>query len=58
MPLVRRSLRLEVPERLRHDGRVETPLDEEAVRRAARTLKQAEVEAVAIAFLYSFTIRP
>ncbi|MCB1969602.1 MAG: hydantoinase/oxoprolinase family protein [Geminicoccaceae bacterium] len=54
VPLVRRSLRLEVPERLRHDGRVETPLDEEAVRRAARTLKQAGVEAVAIAFLYSF----
>lgn len=52
--LVSRDLRLEVPERLRHDGRVEIPLDEEAVRVAARRLKAAEVEAVAICFLYSF----
>ena len=31
-----RDLRLEVPERVRHDGTVETPLDEAAVRAAAR----------------------
>jgi len=55
--LVSRDLRREVPERIHHDGRVETPLDEEAVRTAARMLAQAEVEAVAICFLYSF-IRP
>src|SRR5262252_10664343 len=30
--LVDRALRYEVPERLRHDGTVETPLDEMAVR--------------------------
>jgi N-methylhydantoinase A len=52
--LVTRDLRLEVPERLRHDGRVEKPLDEDAVRAAARKLKAAGVEAVAICFLYSF----
>src|SRR5262252_3133192 len=52
--LVSRRLRLEVPERLRHDGRVETALDEAAVRNAARALRDANVEAVAICFLYSF----
>ncbi len=52
--LVRRALRLGVPERLRHDGRVETPLDEVAVREAARRLKAAGVSAAAICFLYSY----
>ena len=55
--LIARDLRLEVPERVRHDGTVETVLDEQAVREAARTLKQAGVQSVAICFLYSF-IRP
>ena len=53
-PVVARRLRMEVPERLRHDGRVETPLDEDAVRAAARMLKAEGVKAVAIAFLYAF----
>ncbi|MEM0907523.1 MAG: hydantoinase/oxoprolinase family protein [Pseudomonadota bacterium] len=52
--LVRRSLRKEAAERLRHDGRVETALDEEAVRQAARELAEAGVNAVAICFLYAF----
>jgi len=52
--LVERPLRLEVPERLRHDGRVETALDEVAVRNAVRRLRAARVEAVAVCFLYSF----
>ncbi|CAH1687126.1 N-methylhydantoinase A [Hyphomicrobiales bacterium] len=52
--LVARSLRLEVPERVRHDGRIETALDETAVREAARTLKEAGVAAVAVSFLYGF----
>ncbi|MBV9783099.1 MAG: hydantoinase/oxoprolinase family protein [Acidisphaera sp.] len=55
--LVARNLRLEVPERVRHDGTVETALDERAVREAARALKAAGVAAVAICFLYGF-IRP
>jgi len=55
--LVARALRLEVPERVHHDGLVETALDEPAVRAAARALKAAGVEAVAICFLYGF-IRP
>jgi len=52
--LVGRSLRKEAAERLRHDGTVETPLDEAAVRKAARELAEAGCGAVAICFLYSF----
>lgn len=55
--LVARELRLQVPERVRHDGSVELALDEEAVRDAARTLKAAGVEAIAVCYLYSF-LRP
>ena len=55
--LVARDLRLEVPERVRPDGTVETALDEQALREAARALREAGVEAVAVCFLYGF-IRP
>jgi N-methylhydantoinase A len=55
--LVARDLRLEVPERVRHDGSVETRLDETALREAARALKRAGVSAVAVCFLYAF-VRP
>ncbi|KFC70944.1 N-methylhydantoinase A [Bosea sp. LC85] len=56
-PLVTRDLRFGVAERLRHDGSVETPLDEDGVRQAARELREAGVKAVAIGFLYGF-VRP
>ena len=52
--LVERKLRLEVPERLRHDGSVETPLDEAALRAAIHALRDAGVKGIAICFLYSF----
>jgi N-methylhydantoinase A len=52
--LVPRNLRLEVPERLRHDGSVEIPLDEAALRAAVRQLRDAGVQAIAVCFLYSF----
>ena len=55
--LVARDLRLGVPERVRHDGTVQTALDEHAVRQAARVLRDAGVQAVAISFLYGF-VRP
>jgi N-methylhydantoinase A len=55
--LVPRDLRLEVPERVLHDGAVATPLDEAKVRDAARVLKAANVKAVAVSFLYGF-LRP
>ncbi|MEJ1975982.1 MAG: hydantoinase/oxoprolinase family protein [Acetobacteraceae bacterium] len=52
--LVARNLRLEVPERIRHDGTIETRLDEQALREAVRALRDAEVQAVAVCFLYGF----
>ena len=52
--LVSRDLRLEVAERMRHDGSVEVPLDEAAFRAAVRTLREAGVATVAVCFLYGF----
>jgi N-methylhydantoinase A len=53
-PLIRRSLRFEVPERLRADGAVHKALDEDAVRALVRSLKDRGVEAVAILLLHSY----
>ena len=53
-PLVPRHRRLEVAERIDRDGRVVTPLDEDGVRRAARALAAAGVQAVAICFLHAY----
>ncbi|MGR3376920.1 hydantoinase/oxoprolinase family protein [Salipiger abyssi] len=52
--LVPRALRFELPERMLRTGEVSVPLDEEAVREAARAMKAAGGEAVAICFLYAF----
>ena len=52
--LVTRDVRLEVPERVHHDGRVEIPVDEAALRTAVAKLKAAGVKAVAVCFLYGF----
>ncbi|TWH19792.1 hydantoinase/oxoprolinase family protein [Prauserella rugosa] len=52
--LVDRDRRLEVSERVRHDGRIERPLDTGQVRALARELGRQGVEAVAVCFLYSF----
>lgn len=56
-PLATRDLRFGVNERIHHDGRVETPLDEQAVRSIAQQLKAEGIKAVAIGFLYGF-VRP
>ena len=54
-PLIKRRNRIAVPERLMPpDGRVDTPLDEDAVERAAELFAQRGLEAVMIGFLYSF----
>ena len=54
-PLVRRRHRLTVPERIAPPaGAVLTPLDEAAVRRAARRLREDGAEAIAVCFLYSW----
>ncbi|MPZ55360.1 MAG: hydantoinase/oxoprolinase family protein [Rhizobiales bacterium] len=53
-PLVPQSRTEEIPERLDYQGTVLEPLDEEAVRAAARRLKAKDVEAVAVCYLFSF----
>ncbi|EIZ77889.1 hydantoin utilization protein A [Novosphingobium sp. Rr 2-17] len=53
-PLVPRRLRLGVPERLDALGNVLLPLDEDAVRAAAATLRAEGVQSVAVAFLHSY----
>ncbi len=54
-PLVQRRHRKVVPERLSPpDGTVLKPLDEDAVREAARELREAGVEAIAVCFLFAY----
>ena len=52
--LVPRALRLSVVERLRHDGRVQIPLDEKSLDQAIAALRAAEVEAVAVCFFHAW----
>ncbi len=54
-PIVPRRRRLGIPERVRFDGSVHTPLDEDAARAAIARLKKQQVESVAISTLFSFT---
>ena len=54
-PFVERANRLTVPERVAPPtGEVIVPLDEDAVRDAARRLRDSGVEAVAVCFLFSY----
>ena len=53
-PLVPRSRCYEVRERLRVDGAVSIPLDEEGVAAIGRRMAEDRVEAVAICFLHSY----
>jgi len=53
-PLVPRQRRLAVRERMRADGRVETPLDPASLERAIDTLTRDGVEAVAICYMHAY----
>ena len=53
-PLVPRSLRLGVTERVLADGAEFAPLAEEEVREAARSFRRENVAAVAVSFLHSY----
>jgi N-methylhydantoinase A/oxoprolinase/acetone carboxylase beta subunit len=54
-PFVQRRHRVPVPERIAPPtGETIVPLDEEAVRRAGRQLRDAGVEAIAVCFLFSY----
>ena len=53
-PLVPRHLRFGVRERIRPDGRIETPLDPASLGKAIRGLRRAGVESVAVCYLHSY----
>ncbi|MBJ88856.1 MAG: hypothetical protein CMO98_03260 [Woeseia sp.] len=53
-PLVPRSLRFEVPERLDSKGSIVKALDESATLDALQALKDAEVDSIAVCFLHSY----
>ncbi|MFL6239653.1 MAG: hydantoinase/oxoprolinase family protein [Actinomycetes bacterium] len=52
--IARRRARIAIPERLGPDGNVVLALDEEAVRKGVRRLRQLGVTSIAICFLYSY----
>src|SRR6266478_9135972 len=52
--LVPRQLRLGVRERMRADGRIETPLDAASLEAAVAVLRQEGVEAVAVCYLHAW----
>ncbi|SFH61102.1 hydantoinase/oxoprolinase family protein [Albimonas pacifica] len=54
VPVIPRDLRLEVPERMDASGAVLTPLDEVALRAAARALLAAGCESVVVHFLHAY----
>lgn len=52
--LIKRSLRMEVSERVGADGKIIREVDPAEVKRVLRELKAQEVEALAVCFLFSF----
>ena len=52
--LVPRALRVPVRERMRPDGRIETPLDAGSLDPAIETLRAAAVEAVAVCYMHAW----
>jgi N-methylhydantoinase A len=53
-PIAPQSLTKEIPERSDYTGTVLLALDANAVRHAARELKEADVESIAVCYLFSF----
>jgi N-methylhydantoinase A len=53
-PIAPQSLTKEIPERSDYAGNVLMPLDRDAVRQAARELKAAGVESIAVCYVFSF----
>ena len=53
-PIAPQSLTREIPERSDYAGTVLTPLDRDAVRQAARALKDAKVDSIAVCYLFAF----
>ena len=53
-PIAPQSLTREVGGRIDHEGKQLAPLDADAVRKAARSLREAGVESIAVCYLFSF----
>jgi len=53
-PLIPRELRLEVTERVNHQGNIITLLNEAEAREVVRKFKEAGVESVAVCFIHSY----
>ncbi len=53
-PVVPRPLRFEIPQRTAADGSEVRALDEQAVRAAARRIREAGVQSIAVCYLFSF----
>src|SRR5262245_22415090 len=53
-PIAPQSLTHEIPERSDYSGKALQPLDQSAVRQAARDLKAAAVDSIAVCYLFSF----
>ena len=53
-PLAPRRLRFGVRERIRPDGRIETPLDPASLAKAIRGLRRGQVESAAVCYLHSY----
>jgi N-methylhydantoinase A len=53
-PLIERALRREVVERIDAHGRIVEPLDEAGLRRTLGELKETDITAIAIVFLFAF----
>jgi N-methylhydantoinase A len=53
-PIAKRRVRLEIAERMTAEGEIDTPLDEDEVRRAVRRLHAFGVTSIAICFLHSY----
>ncbi len=53
-PIAKRRVRLEIHERLTAEGEIDTPLDEEGVRKATARLRAFGVTSIAVCFLHSY----
>ena len=53
-PIARRRVRIPIPQRHTYDGDELLPLDEDAVRRGVRRLKQFGCNSIAVMYLFSF----
>ena len=54
VPLVPRARRLDVRERMRFDGTVETPLDRRSAEAAIRALARDRVQSIAVCYLHAY----